>query len=163
MKYPRQELQAPCLPHGGLAFPLGGDPLGGSGNGDHPLGMTEVDHIPQGVQGSEPGLDESVIAQAGHHLLEVLVLLEREGEAGEVRGGVEEGDHPQREGEEEAVPALYEAWVVAPAAAELPEGLPVDGGRETFGAGPQPALKEDVDHMFVQLTPDGVVGLEGRG
>ena len=53
--------------------------------------------------------------------------------------------------------------MVAPAAAELSEGLPVDGGGETLGAGPQPALEEDVDHVFVQLAPDGVVRLEGRG
>ena len=80
---------------------------------------------------------------------------------GEVCGGVQVGDHPQCEGESDAVPALNEARVVAPAAAELAEGLPVDGSGEALRAGPQPALKQDVDHMLVQLAPNGVIGLEG--
>ena len=45
VEYPGQELQASCLPPG-LGFLLGADPQGGSGHREHPLGVTEIDHIP---------------------------------------------------------------------------------------------------------------------
>ena len=92
------------------------------------------------------------------NLFEVLVLLGKTRETGEVLGGVEQHDHPLREGEGDPVPLLHEVRVVPPPTAEFPEGLPQVRSREAVHARPQPPLKEDVHQGVTQAASQRDLG-----